>query len=217
MSTKEIPLNTEQIIPKPETRIYVASLSDYNAGILHGEWIDLQGKDVDDVHAEIQAMLCSSPSIKYLSAGVPEEWVIHDYEGFGPINLGEYETTETVVVIAELINEHGGAFAVWYAMKRDDMASSLLKSWPNTLRKASAVSTKVNWITPKSWPRRLAVSAWRSAHRQLASQWTCWGAGPSPVWTGTERGGSCLMTVIGQNPAAPLGMACTCSGASKNS
>ncbi len=113
-------MNTEQIIPKPETRIYVASLSDYNAGTLHGEWIDLQGKDVDDVHAEIQAMLRSSPSMKYPFAEVPEEWAIHDYEGFGPINLGEYETTETVVVIAELINEHGGAFAVWYAMKRDE-------------------------------------------------------------------------------------------------
>lgn len=41
-------------------RIYVASLSDYNAGLLLGEWIDLDGKDADDVGEEIAAMLRTS-------------------------------------------------------------------------------------------------------------------------------------------------------------
>jgi len=41
-------------------RIYVASLSDYNAGLLLGEWIDLDGKDTDDVQGEIAAMLRNS-------------------------------------------------------------------------------------------------------------------------------------------------------------
>ena len=41
-------------------RIYVASLSDYNAGHLLGEWIDLDGKDTDDVQGEIAAMLRNS-------------------------------------------------------------------------------------------------------------------------------------------------------------
>jgi antirestriction protein len=41
-------------------RIYVASLADYNNGLLHGEWIDLDGKDADDVQGEIAAMLRAS-------------------------------------------------------------------------------------------------------------------------------------------------------------
>jgi antirestriction protein len=41
-------------------RIYVASLSDYNNGLLLGTWIDLDGKDADDVQDEIAAMLRTS-------------------------------------------------------------------------------------------------------------------------------------------------------------
>lgn len=41
-------------------RIYVASLSDYNAGVLHGCWIDCDGKDADDIQAEVSAMLRKS-------------------------------------------------------------------------------------------------------------------------------------------------------------
>ena len=46
-------------------RIYVASLSDYNAGILHGTWIDFaQLTDLDDLRAAIAAMLATSPTAK---------------------------------------------------------------------------------------------------------------------------------------------------------
>lgn len=38
-------------------RIYVASLSDYNAGILHGVWIDCEGKSSDDIMDEVRVML----------------------------------------------------------------------------------------------------------------------------------------------------------------
>lgn len=42
-------------------RIYVASLSDYNAGILHGTWIDFdQLTDLDDLRAAIAAMLATN-------------------------------------------------------------------------------------------------------------------------------------------------------------
>ena len=86
-----------------EPRIYVASLSDYNAGILHGTWIDLDGKDADDVWAEINAMLAASPEFRRFPMGGPaEEWAIHDYEGFGKL-LGEYESIDKVVAIAEAI------------------------------------------------------------------------------------------------------------------
>ena len=95
-------------------RIYVACLAAYNAGRLHGEWIDAD-QDVDAVWAEIEAMLAASPE-----PGA-EEWAIHDYEGFGPLRLSEYESIERVVAIARGIAEHGPAFAAWmdYDNSRD--------------------------------------------------------------------------------------------------
>ncbi|RYH20560.1 MAG: antirestriction protein ArdA, partial [Alcaligenaceae bacterium] len=55
-------------------RIYVASLSDYNAGILHGMWYDLGDfDDVDDVHAAIRAMLSLSPTA-LAERNPAEEW-----------------------------------------------------------------------------------------------------------------------------------------------
>lgn len=87
-------------------RIYVASLSDYNNGRLHGAWIDAD-QDADAIRAEIAAMLAS---------GAPgsEEWAIHDYEGFCGIELSEYEDIERVAELAQAIAEHGGAFAAFY-------------------------------------------------------------------------------------------------------
>lgn len=100
-------------------RIYVASLMDYNAGRPHGVHIDLDGKDVDDVHAEIQAMLAKSPeaatefSRRY--GMVAEEFAIHDYEGFLGYRLGEYASIETVLKIAGFLAEHGEAGAAFLA------------------------------------------------------------------------------------------------------
>jgi antirestriction protein len=37
-------------------------------------------------------------------------WAIHDYEGFGRLRLDEYEEIETLVEIADLINEHDEIF-----------------------------------------------------------------------------------------------------------
>ncbi|HLX88444.1 MAG TPA: antirestriction protein ArdA [Acidimicrobiales bacterium] len=92
-----------------ESRIYVASLSDYNAGRLVGVWLDAAVSS--DVLAEgVQAMLAGSPSLG------AEEWAIHDYEGFGPLRLSEYENLETVSAVALGIAEHGPAFAHWAAL-----------------------------------------------------------------------------------------------------
>src|SRR5688572_9380760 len=82
---------SEQAIPPArrktmtnEIRIYVADLAAYNAGHLHGVWIDAT-QDVEDIQAQIDAMLKSSP------VADAEEYAIHDYEGFDGYNLGEYE------------------------------------------------------------------------------------------------------------------------------
>jgi len=89
-------------------RIYVACLAAYNNGRLHGRWIDAD-QSVDDIWAEVQAMLAASPE------PLAEEWAIHDYEGFGPCKLSEWESFERVSAIAAGIAEHGPAFAAWFS------------------------------------------------------------------------------------------------------
>lgn len=99
-------------------RIYVASLSDYNAGRLHGVWIDLdETTTADDIHGAVQEMLAKSPE------PIAEEWAIHDYERFGAIHLDEYESLETVSALGAAIAEHGDAFAAWaggYSYRKDN-------------------------------------------------------------------------------------------------
>lgn len=98
--------------------IYVASLSDYNAGRLHGVWIDAN-QSAEEITAEVEAMLKESPSAD------AEEWAIHDYEGFGPIRLSEWESFDRVVALAEMIETHGEAFAAWFADVDVDPADDL--------------------------------------------------------------------------------------------
>jgi len=88
-------------------RIYVACLSSYNAGVLHGEWINAD-QSADGIHAEIQEILSRS---EHKPA---EEWAIHDYVNFGGIELGEYVSIERVAKLAELVDGHGPAFVAWY-------------------------------------------------------------------------------------------------------
>lgn len=93
-------------LPDDGPRIYMASLSDYNAGRLHGAWISAN-QEPEEIEDDVQAMLARSPE------PIAEEWAIHDYEGFGPVELGEYESIEHVSRIARGIAEHGSAFAHW--------------------------------------------------------------------------------------------------------
>ncbi|MAH49966.1 antirestriction protein [Candidatus Pacearchaeota archaeon] len=87
-------------------RIYVASLADYNAGRLHGAWIDAT-LDADDIHTEVSKMLAASKE------PIAEEWAIHDYEGFYGLRLGEWESFDKVSVWAAGIEKHGEAYAIW--------------------------------------------------------------------------------------------------------
>lgn len=86
--------------------IYVASLSDYNAGRLHGQWIDAT-QSPDELLKEIGSMLKTSP------IRGAEEWAIHDYQDFPGLRLSEYESIETISRIALGIAEHGTAYALW--------------------------------------------------------------------------------------------------------
>lgn len=93
--------------------IYVASLADYNAGRLHGEWMEA-AQEPEELLAATEAMLDRSPE------PVAEEWAIHDYEDFGACRLSEYESFETISRLAEGIQEHGPAFAAFAAQEEPE-------------------------------------------------------------------------------------------------
>ena len=82
-----------------DIRIYVADLAAYNNGKLHGVWVDACA-DLDEIWNAVNAMLKASPEPG------PEEWAIHDYEGFGSYRLSEYESFERVHEIAGFIKEY---------------------------------------------------------------------------------------------------------------
>ena len=81
-------------------RIYVACLASYNAGTLHGRWIDAL-QSVEAIEEEIAAMLKDSPE-----PGA-EEWAIHDADG---IIVSEYASIASVVFLAEMMDKHGDAW-----------------------------------------------------------------------------------------------------------
>ena len=85
-------------------RIYVASLADYNAGRLHGRWIDAD-QPAEDIRERIQEMLAESRE------PIAEDWAIHDYENFGGLGLAEFEDLEHVAQVAQLMVDYGPVFA----------------------------------------------------------------------------------------------------------
>ena len=100
-----------------EPRIYLASLTDYNAGILHGRWVDAD-HDTEILHEATQEMLAKSPTAARY--GEPaKEWAIHDFEGFGNVRLREFQSLDEVSQLAQGIVEHGQAFGVWWEDIRD--------------------------------------------------------------------------------------------------
>lgn len=82
-----------------DRRIYFASLADYNAGRLHGVWVDLDDcTDEDELGEKINAMLADS---KEPSA---EDWAIHDHEGVGNF-LGEHSSISEIVTLANALED----------------------------------------------------------------------------------------------------------------
>lgn len=108
--------NPDQRERRVPPRIYVASLSDYNAGRLHGAWVDAD-QDAEELQLAVATMLAASPE-----PGA-EEWAIHDHEGFGPVDLSEYESLETIASLGRGIAEHGLAFGAWAAIVGAELAA----------------------------------------------------------------------------------------------
>ena len=135
--------------------IYVASLSDYNNGHLHGAWIEASA-DPAHMHHDITEMLAGSLDPN------AEEWAIHDYEGFGPWQPSEYEPLDTIARITAGIEEHGPAFAHLAADVGtigdvlDNFDDTYLGHWPNLTAYAEEVLEDLinldtlvpDWIRP---------------------------------------------------------------------
>ncbi|UYZ60068.1 antirestriction protein ArdA [Hymenobacter latericus] len=90
-------------------RVYIASLSDYNAGSLLGEWFDLDDYSSADEMLEAIADMLKKYDEEHGTAencGQPrEEWAAHDFEGFPRSLYSESMDFEAYYNYAEAMNE----------------------------------------------------------------------------------------------------------------
>lgn len=101
--------------PALRPQVWIASLSDYNAGILTGAWVDA-AVEGDELAAAAYRIVAGS-----VTPGA-EEWAIFDHDDFGGWQPGEYESLELVARVARGIQEHGAAFAAWADLVESDTA-----------------------------------------------------------------------------------------------
>lgn len=85
---------------KTRRRVYIACLTSYNAGLLHGGWIDA-ARDPDAILIDIEHMLAGSP------IPLAEEWAIHDHEGFEGATVDEFNSVTEVSRLAIALDQHG--------------------------------------------------------------------------------------------------------------
>ena len=82
-----------------EIRIVIVDLAAYNAGKLHGVWIDATD-ELDDIQDQINTLLAQSP------VADAEAYAIHYHEGFNGYNLGEHEGIKAVHEMACFIKDY---------------------------------------------------------------------------------------------------------------
>lgn len=129
------PPASAEAVAEEKPSVYVASLADYNAGRLHGTWID-PARDLDDVHRAVSEMLSRSRT-----PGA-EEYAIHDFSGFGRhVEMGEYTSLDRVHALALGIGEYGMSFAAWWSYVNP------LSSDENELREHFQENYRGTWDT----------------------------------------------------------------------
>ena len=112
-----------------QPQVYIACLSAYNCGFLHGEWIEAD-QDPEDLQEEINRILATSPALKF---GKCEEWAIHDYDDCP--NLGEYPSLTDISKVAKAIAECGEAYEAYIDhvgsefANLDDFRNSYCGAW----------------------------------------------------------------------------------------
>ena len=136
-------------------KIYVASLSDYNGGTLHGVWLDLGSiEDMDELWGHVNEMLAASPEFKRFPQGGPaEEWAIHDFEGFGEWRLSEYENLEHVLAVAHFADDRPEVLA--FLANDDSLLEGDYDNAKDTLEDAVSESYQGCWESEKDYAYNL--------------------------------------------------------------
>lgn len=104
------PQHERECLDDDAPQIYVACLSAYNNSKLHGMWIDCT-QDAEEIQEDIEWMLSWSPCRNYEAC---EEWAIHDFQNWHGIHLDEYEDINKLAELAQILSEHGAAYAAYY-------------------------------------------------------------------------------------------------------
>ena len=85
--------------PHVEPAVFIASLTDYVNGILHGRWVSAR-QAVEELAAAVTEVLATSPWAA--RTGEPaEEWIILDHEGFVGATPDPHEALDDVTRLAE--------------------------------------------------------------------------------------------------------------------
>lgn len=118
-------------------KFYAADLAAYNAGHLHGVWIEANS-DADAMQEQVNAMLTKSPC-----GDEAEEWLIHDYDDeLNAIrHMGESSDLERIAEIMDAVETIESDYddsllpilLAWVANKQDDPAF-----WASDLQDAFA-------------------------------------------------------------------------------
>jgi len=111
------PKDERECISEEIPKIYVACLSAYNNGYLHGLYIDAT-QEAEDIQKDINWMLSWSPVADDEAC---EEWAIHAYENFESFSLGENENLEYVSKLAQILDNTSDAeaMAAWLDYAKD--------------------------------------------------------------------------------------------------
>lgn len=109
---------------KENPEVYVACLSSYNNGILHGTWINAV-QLLENIWEQIWQLLDESPMES------AEEFALHGCQGFYSLRIGEYESIEAVHEKAMFIVQYGelGAELATYYDGNLEQAKEALKEY----------------------------------------------------------------------------------------
>lgn len=133
-------------------RVYVASLSDYNAGRLHGVWIDATDEPAD-ICRQVEAMLARSPEWG------AEEYAIHDAEGFCGLDVDEWMGLDRLHAVARLISEHPEPEAVAAWLGNDPSVVDVNNADPDELASAFDDAYRGCWSSVEEYAAEM-VDSW---------------------------------------------------------
>lgn len=157
----------------PDVGVYVACLASYNAGRLHGAWVDLEEiTDTDDIQEAIDWVLSTSP------APDAEEWAIHASSGLPAcLSRSEWPDLKGLASYAEALAEcTDEEEAEGYRLACDDVYEVLTHDdfrarWAGVYTSGADYAEELaqeNGAIPANLPWPLNCIDWEDAWRELS-------------------------------------------------